>query len=125
MVKLQLLQNFAARILTYKRKYDHVSPALHELGWLSVKDHLDLRDVTLVFKILSGLAPPYLSCKRSESLSYNTRNGEHLNIPLCRTATAQRSFFFRAEKPWNRLGIHSNHSLKSFKKAERQEISRF
>ena len=28
-VKLQLVQNFAARILTNKRKFDHVSPALH------------------------------------------------------------------------------------------------
>ena len=80
-----VLQNFAARILTNKRKYDDVSPALHELRWLSFKDHLNLRDVTLVFKILNGLAPPYLSfklTKRSESQSYNTRNGEHLNIPV-------------------------------------------
>ena len=30
--KLQLVQNFAARILTGVKKYDHVSPALKELG---------------------------------------------------------------------------------------------
>ena len=30
--KLQLVQNFAARILTGVKKYDHVSPALIETG---------------------------------------------------------------------------------------------
>ena len=126
-VKLQLLQNFAARILTNKRKCDHVSPALHDLGWLSVKDHLNLRDVTLLFKMLNGLAPPYLSCKlakRSESHSYSSRNWEHLNIPLLELLQHIAPFFLRAVKLWNRLGIHSNHSLKSVKKATRQEILR-
>ena len=35
--KLQLIQNFASRILTNTRKYDHISPILHELGWFTVK----------------------------------------------------------------------------------------
>ena len=33
--KLQLMQNFAARILTDTRKYDHITPALNALGWLN------------------------------------------------------------------------------------------
>ena len=33
--KLQLLQNFAARILTNTKKFDHISPILNELGWLT------------------------------------------------------------------------------------------
>ena len=35
--KLQLIQNFASRILTNTRKCDHISPILHELGWFTVK----------------------------------------------------------------------------------------
>ena len=34
--KLQLMQNFAARIQTDTRKYDHITPALKALGWLAV-----------------------------------------------------------------------------------------
>lgn len=34
--KLQLVQNFAARIVTGTRKFDHVTPALKELRWLPV-----------------------------------------------------------------------------------------
>ena len=41
--KLQLMQNFAARILTDTGKYDHITPALKALGWLA-----DYRGETLV-----------------------------------------------------------------------------
>ena len=77
MKKLQLIQNFAARILTDTREYDHISPILHELGWLTVKELLRLRDTTMIYKRLNGLTPRYLSSnltERSKTYEYNTRN---------------------------------------------------
>ena len=50
--KLQLLQNFAARILTDTRKYDHISPVLKALGWLTIEEQLRLRDVTMMYKLM-------------------------------------------------------------------------
>ena len=41
--KLQLMQNFAARIVTDTGKYDHITLALKALGWLA-----DYRGATLV-----------------------------------------------------------------------------
>ena len=38
--KMQLVQNFAARIIVGLRKFDHVTPALKELKWLNVIDQL-------------------------------------------------------------------------------------
>ena len=35
--KLQLLQNFAVRILSDTRKYDHIIPVLKALGWLTIR----------------------------------------------------------------------------------------
>ena len=67
--KLQLIQNFAARILTNNRKFDHISPVLRDLGWLSVTDMLTYRDLVMMFKCLNGFVPPYLNnklVKRSE-----------------------------------------------------------
>ena len=58
--KLQLVQNFAARIVVNKRKCDHVTPILKSLNWLPVKDQLYFRDAVLAFKCMSGLAPGYL-----------------------------------------------------------------
>ena len=44
--KLQLPENFAARLLTNTRKFDHILPVLRELGWSSIKQQLLVRDVT-------------------------------------------------------------------------------
>ena len=46
--KLQLVQNFAARVLTDTKKFDHISPVLWELGWTSSEDRLLVRDTTQV-----------------------------------------------------------------------------
>ena len=45
MQKLKQVQNFAARILTGLRKFDYISPALNDLGWLLFKDLLLHRDL--------------------------------------------------------------------------------
>ena len=48
--KLQLVQNFVARIILGFRKYDHISAGLRQLLWLPVKDSI------MTFKCFNGLA---------------------------------------------------------------------
>ena len=102
----QLVQTFAARVLTDTKKFNHISPVLRELGWPSIKDQLLVRDTTQVYKIVNGLAPLNLSSKlskRSDTHHCNTRKRDKLNVPLRRTVTAQRSFYYRAVSAWNSL----------------------
>lgn len=118
--KLQKIQNFAARILTGTRKYDHITPVLNDLKWLSVPATLALHDAILTFKCLKGLAPEYLSSRfntRASVHGRNTRNKNKLNIPAFNTAAGQRSFLYRAVKCWNTLPeeITQCESLNSFK----------
>ena len=59
-----------------------------------ISEMLRLRDVTMVFKCLHGLAPKYLESKlvkRSAIHRHNTRRKNDINITLKRTSTAQRS----------------------------------
>ena len=58
--KLQLMQNFGARIVLGLRKYDHISLGLKSLNWLPVKDKLYLNDAVMVFKCINNLVPDYL-----------------------------------------------------------------
>ena len=125
--KLQLMQNFAARILTDTRKYDQITPALKALGWLTIEEQLRPRDVTMMYKCINNLVPAYISCKtgkRSTFRAYNLRNSEDLNLPNCRTAAAQRGFFYRATKAWNSLSNNTRtaQSLRSFKKHANAEL---
>ena len=104
--RLQKVQNFAARIVTDARKYDHITPMLKELHWLPVAKQLEVRDTLMAFKCIKGLAPPS-SCNkfttRSQVHTRNTRNKDKFNTPFFRSATGQRSFLYRAAQLWNNL----------------------
>ena len=97
--KLQHVQNFAARIISGKKKFDHLTPVLRELRWLTVTQQLFLRDAVFIFKCMTGCAPDYLRSKlvtRGQASGRVTRNSQQWNIPLFRTATGQRSFQYIA-----------------------------
>ena len=75
--KLQLIQNFACKIICGARKYDHVTPLLDELNWLSVSKMLKFRDAVMAYKCANNLAPEYLCAKfkkRSSVHNRTTRN---------------------------------------------------
>ncbi|CAB3981754.1 Hypothetical predicted protein [Paramuricea clavata] len=125
--KLQAVQNFACRIITNTRKFDHITPALRQISWLPVKEQLILRDSIMKYKCMNSLVPQYLSekfSKRSSIHSRLTRNQDTLQIPFNRTATGQRSFHYRAVNLWNGLdeNIKEARSLRHFKKLMKNNL---
>ncbi len=118
--KLQYIQNFAARIISGHRKYDHVTPILKELHWLPVKEHLYYRDAVLAFKCMNGMVPEYLSSQftaRGAVSGRKTRQSGQLNIPLFTSATGQKTFQYRITKIWNDLpsNLKLSRTISSFK----------
>ena len=59
--KLLAVQNFACRIVSGAKKYDHVATLLKSLSWLPVKDELYYRQAIMAFKCKTGHAPEYLT----------------------------------------------------------------
>jgi len=57
---LQGVQNAAARLITGTRKFDHITPILQDLHWLTIHQRIKYKISMLVNKCLRGLAPPYL-----------------------------------------------------------------
>ena len=96
--KLQAVQNFACRIVSGAKKYDHVTPLLKSLSWLPVKDQLYYRQAIMAFKCMTGHAPEYLTSQiitREQVSERTTRSSQKLNILLFRTASRQRAFYYR------------------------------
>jgi hypothetical protein len=58
--KLQTAQNTAARLITRKRKYDHITPELMDLYWLPIKYRCKYKLLLYTFKVLTEHAPVYL-----------------------------------------------------------------
>ena len=104
--KLQLVQNFAARVVLGLKKFDHISQAIKSLNWLPVNDRIYLNDAVMMYKCINKLVADYLIEKftlRSQTHTRNTRQCDQLNIPRCRLTTGQRSFTYRGAKFWNNL----------------------
>ena len=83
--RLQSIQNFATRITTGTRKYDHITPVLKELKWLPVATQLYFRNAIMAFKCLTSRVPEYLSfqfIKLGEISGRSTRSSRRLNILL-------------------------------------------
>ena len=109
--RIQGVQNFAARNVSGSKKYDHISPILKDLRWLPVRQQLYFRHAIMAFKCMTGCAPDSLFSKyvqRTTITKRTTRNSQMLNIPLYKTATGQRTFYYRTVKLWNSL----DHNLK-------------
>ena len=119
--KLQLVQNFAARIILGLRKYDHISAGLRSLRWLNVKQRLMFNDAVMIHKCLKGLSPSYLSNKFSTKATIHdrqTRYRDSLNIPSSRINAGQRAFYYRGVKVWNNLSkdLREITNTKAFKR---------
>jgi len=63
LTKLQTVQNAAARrpIVTGTRKFDHITPVLHQLHWLPIRQRITFKLAMITFKCRHGLAPSYLA----------------------------------------------------------------
>ena len=102
--KLQSVQNFAARVVTGSRKFEHITPVLRDLNWLRVGSMLKYTVGILTFKCVNGLAPRYLCSRfftRATVHDRNTRNKNKLDIPGYKSAAGQRSFLCRSVTMWN------------------------
>ena len=125
--RLQAVQNFACRIVSNTRKFDHITPAMEELEWLPTKDLLLYRDTIMTYKCIHGMAPHYLTskfCNRASIHGRKTRNCDQLQIPLYTSAAGQRSFKFRGAKIWNSLDtdLKKHKSLKNFRLALKSRL---
>ena len=58
---LQLVQNFAARLILNRNKFCHITPLLYELHWLLIESRIKFKVLIFIYKSLHDLAPTYLA----------------------------------------------------------------
>ena len=121
--KLQLVQNFAARVVLGLKKFDHISQGRRSLKWLDVTEKVLFNDLVLVFRCVNGSAPDYLGkyfIKLSESAVHDksTRGCNSFVVPRCRLSMGQRAFYFQVPREWNGLAdnIKNTKDIDSFKR---------
>ena len=102
--RIQKLINFCARVVSGKRKHDHISAELKRLHWLSASQLTLFHRLCLIKKVLSSGVPPGLAEQFSfVSHSHNTRQHGQLQRPRARTNAGIRRLCFSGSDAFNRL----------------------
>ena len=119
--KLQHVQNAAARLVTFSRNQEHITPILYNLHWLPVEQRIIFKILLLTFKILNDQAPSYLCdlvetyvpTRSLRSSSQNLLTKRSFNLK----SYGKRAFFHAAPELWNALPpfIRSSQSIQQFK----------
>ena len=119
---LQSVLNAAARLITRKRKFDHISTAIRDLHWLPVRQRIEYKLSTLVYKCLHQTAPSYISelCVPVSHVAgrHYLRSAVHgdLQVPATKTVTyGPRSFAVSGPTIWNSLPRPLHHSTLTLK----------
>ena len=107
--RLQSVQNAAARLISSTRKFDHISPVLHDLHWLPVAKRITYKLAMLVHKCLNGQVPSYLAdvCIPVDSLpgrrQLRSAVSGQLFVPRTNTNIGKRRFDVSGPVAWNSL----------------------
>ena len=121
---MQNIQNYGAKLLLGRGKYDSNKEALSELHWLPIKSRIKFKILVLVFKCLRGEVSEYLMnllvrCTEQTHTLRSSNIKDRLVIPrTVRQTFASRSFSVSGPTHWNRLPNHikDSNSLDIFKK---------
>ncbi len=119
--RLQYVQNSTARMITSTRKFEHITPILHDLHWLPIAQRIQFKLLLMTYKCLHGIAPQYL-CEllepcRNAGLRSTTKR--LLQVPQSKLKTyGDKAFSVAAPSLWNTLpqDIRDSPSVDVFKK---------
>ena len=128
--KLQVLQNRAARIITGASYLTvRTSDMFEQLNWEKLSERRMRQKAIMMFKIVNGMAPPYLvdmfSRKHSNKVYHMRGSNQDLQLPKARTNYYKNSFAFTGTEVWNSLptDLKEQKSLNSFiKKLEHHQF---
>ena len=110
------------RIVTFTKKYEHITPILIDLHWLPVEYRITYKILLLVYKAINGLSPSYISNLLSfctSSYSLRSCSNKLLQVPRSKLKSyGDRRFSIAGPKLWNSIpaSLRNADSLNSFKK---------
>ena len=120
------VQKRCARIILDAPFQARTLPLFLELGWLPINHLCIARRLCLFKNILDGRAPDYLTQKLSSfkfNKLYDTRSRLPYRLPIPRTNSMKRMFFYNAVKLWN--VVTSNRDFVCFSSAKKFRRSYF
>lgn len=121
LIKLQRLQNSAVRLVKKLGRFDRITPYMKELHWLPVPYRIRFKICLITFKALNFGKPDYVRNMiewYEPTRELKSSNSKQLKVPMLKSETARKSYYYSAPLLWNELPFHlrSTTDLEYFKK---------
>ena len=104
--RLEKVLNFGLRVISGRRKFDHISDVRGALGWPTARQLYKLHSLNLLHKIRITEEPLVLSSQiqaNSTIRSRSTRQDNDLALPRVRTEAGKRRLLFNTVQQYNQL----------------------
>lgn len=104
--KLQTVQNFAAKSITRRKKFDSATASLQRLRFLKLDQRRTVHAATFAHKSILQLNPKNINeefMKRQPTSNTRYAGREKLNLPAHRTSKYAASPLYRAIMSWNAI----------------------
>jgi len=110
---LQRVLNAAARLITDTKPWDHITPVLRQLHWLSVSQRIQYKLCLLMHNIYIKQCPDYMNdlvCLTSQTATrpgLRSENSLSYRKPALNTTLGQRAFSYAGPAAWNSLPLNT------------------
>ena len=115
--RIQKLINFAARVVTGRRKHQHVADVIRSLGWLNADELITYHRVLVIYRLLSYEVPAQLvepiGPPARQQHRHNTRAADLLTVPRIRSEAGRNRLCYSAVKAYNDIPRRNGVSIKT------------
>ena len=108
MSRVRKVINFGARVITGRRKRDHISDALRSLTWLPARELVIYHTLCLLKRMLVTGAPQDIAAQLAtvgQGIERSTRQDADLALPRIRSESGRKRFLYRAVSAFNSLPV--------------------
>ena len=99
MARVQKILNFCARVVSGRRRSDHISDVIQQLGWLRADELAEYHTICAVHRAITSGTPEHISDTigpvARDIHDHNTRNAGLITQPRARTETGRRRLCIR------------------------------
>ena len=102
--RIQKIINFGARVISGKKKFDHISEVLKSLNWLSSSQLAQYHRAQMVRRVVSLELPETLYsiiAAADHRHEHQTRHNNQMRLPAIRTETGRRQLAYSGVKLYN------------------------
>lgn len=105
--RIQKLINFCARVVSGRRRYDHISDVIGELGWLRADELVAYHRMLTVYRAVHCGVPEQLAITigptADQRHEHYTRAAQRITLPRIRTEAGRRRICYSAVDAYNGL----------------------